>query len=612
MSADADAWLAAGLEAMRRGRASQAVRAFDRAAAAGGDRHRIRVLKGRALLAAGATLEAAVVAEEILADAPDDPAALAILSTAHSVGWVREAVDALRLLVARPEARADVWLAAARMFEWFSEPELALAHADGALRVDPNLLGAWLIRARRGAEDALERCESLADPRRLPEVAEAALIAGDIERAERIYARIGDDDSRAWLAELALWRGDLERAEALANGNSCRAHSVRGGAAVLRGDFAAALEHLDRALAQNREDSTARHWRAEALRRMGRLPEALEEIDLAVAHSERYFVTGEATRLLAAFQQLAHEAVASLSPEVYAELVEALAPLAGEADREMLAGSQTAVARYLESAIAALGGNRSNLPTRVEHGRLVPIPVRRNARAASRRLQESIRAHDVDEVLAGFDALIAEYGERPTIHCHRGELQLWLGRWDDAERSFTRALAIDHKTRWAWIGLAAARLGAGDLTGAGRAFRDGAAAAYPPGRTTYVYRGELAFLRGDLDAAVEDLGRSLRMNPERLSAELLLARVESARGDRESCAARVARAAETAPALFRDVAAAGAGSDPDERARVALAMMRGNRSSSFVTYFTAAGKLRFVPPPRIVAVRLIDPASVPA
>ena len=43
-----------------------------------------------------------------------------------------------------------------------------------------------------------------------------------------------------------------------------------------------------------------------------------------------------------------------------------------------------------------------------------------------------------------------------------------------------------------------------------------------------------------------------------------------------------------------------------ERVRTLLAMMRGNRSAGFVTYFANEGGeevIRFVPPPDVVAVR---------
>jgi tetratricopeptide (TPR) repeat protein len=592
MNADAAAWIAAGNEALRLGRPRQLLRAFERAIDAGGDdEESIRITRMRAL---------------------------EIMASATRVGWFHEAIAAFEALIELTNGAPAVHLAAARVYESLRENALAIEHA----RHSPSL-DAHLIRARAGARDAIAQAEALAPRERLHEVAHAALGIGLFDDAERIFAAVGDDAARA---ELALWRGDPDRAETLARSEVARcalrvggasakddnepatrnaqplfganAHAVLGGIRVMRGAYDDALPHLDRALAMRNEDSTARHWRAEALRRMERLDEAVEEIDLAIAHAPRYLITGQATRLLCSLAMHRDEE-RQLPADAYAELVEGLAPLAGEPSAAVRSGLGAAVEAFLESAIAALAGNRSHLPTCIENGALVAIPVRLNSRMAARYHQESIRAHPVETVLAGFDALITEYGELPTIHCHRGELQLWLGAWNGAQRSFARALEIDRSTRWAWIGLGASHIGAGALDAAARAYDDAVIYAPPPGRTIHVYRGELSFLRGDRDAAARDLERALYMNPERLSAQLLLARVDHARGNRDACRTRVARAREAAPALFHDLAG-----EPDDVARTVLQMMRGNRSSNFVTYFTADGRMRFVPPPRIDAVRL--------
>jgi len=72
---------------------------------------------------------------------------------------------------------------------------------------------------------------------------------------------------------------------------------------------------------------------------------------------------------------------------------------------------------------------------------------------------------------------------------------------------------------------------ANDLDAAEQAFADALIHAPPVGRTIHVYRGELALLRGLFPEARRDLERSLEINPERLSASLLLGLTLSASGE---------------------------------------------------------------------------------
>jgi tetratricopeptide (TPR) repeat protein len=645
LSTDARAWRAAGIEALRRGKPAQALRAFERSLALGGDAGLLAVLSARAraeqgdrdralaelselgrtshtearveaareLAFLGSVPEAWSIAASVLAESPDHRAALEVSIDVSKIGWVHEAAGALSRMIEVARGDASLHLRAAAFHEANADHDRALHHAAAALAADPRLLDAWILRARCAAaadrrDDALAaaaRAETLASDRssRLREIALIRLAAGDPAGAERTLRLAReraprDLDTIAWLAELALHRAALDDAERLANEvlvlspDHPRARSVLGGARVLRGDPAGAIPELERAA--DADDAIAQHWLGEALRRAGRYDDAVKALDLAVVRSSGYAVTAHGNRLLTLIES-DPSAEGPIDPDAYAELVTALTPLAGPPSEAALAGNAPAVGAHLRAAIDALGGNRTDLPTRLEGGELVSVPVRPSSRTASRLQQEKLRSRPVDEVLDGFDALLATYGDLPTIHCHRGEVLLWLGRNVDAARCFERALSIAKTTRWAWIGLGASALMARDLDAATRAFDDALVHAAPAGRTIHVYRGELAFLRGDLRTARADLERALEINPERLSASLLLGLTVSAAGRAEAGRERIERARRAAPGLFWDVARSSSVRSPEADARAALALMRGNRSAGLVTYFTSEGRLRFVP-----------------
>jgi len=83
--------------------------------------------------------------------------------------------------------------------------------------------------------------------------------------------------------------------------------------------------------------------------------------------------------------------------------------------------------------------------------------------------------------------------------------------------------------------------------------------------------------------------------PRRLSAWVNLALVEDARGQPERARAHFEAIEDAAPALLSDARReAGRGADRVALLERCLTMMRGNRSSSTITYFSG-GELRLVP-----------------
>jgi tetratricopeptide (TPR) repeat protein len=138
------------------------------------------------------------------------------------------------------------------------------------------------------------------------------------------------------------------------------------------------------------------------------------------------------------------------------------------------------------------------------------------------------------------------------------------------------------------------------------------------GPVAFLYRGEAYRCLGRLDEARDQLLRACELHPTRLSAWINLALVHGAAADHLQQRRVFARIARTAPALLSEAAQeigadtfdaivlagpVGAsdttepvdGAHLDRVLRHCLEMMRGNRSSSCVTYFTADGALHYVP-----------------
>jgi tetratricopeptide (TPR) repeat protein len=265
---------------------------------------------------------------------------------------------------------------------------------------------------------------------------------------------------------------------------------------------------------------------------------------------------------------------------------------------------EAAVTALLDAAISALGGNRSFEPVFVRDGRFVTLPVGASPRAEAKRALWRVVVDDEPATRAALDRVIARYPGRAEPHLYAGELGLWSGDWPAARRAFEAALRCDPHARWAHIGMGATALCAGDARGALRTFDLGERRAGGPGPTLYVYRGEARWRIGDLVGARRDLETACLRNPTRVAARMLLALVAFDQGDRVAAWAATGRALSDAPGLAADAAneaglslpAAGAAPPGEDLVRAlfgrALAMMRGNRSSNYVTYFLADGRMR--------------------
>jgi tetratricopeptide (TPR) repeat protein len=264
----------------------------------------------------------------------------------------------------------------------------------------------------------------------------------------------------------------------------------------------------------------------------------------------------------------------------------------------------------LDDVLDRMAGNLGLAPTLAERSadgtrRFVPLVVPLTTREASVEALHSLRQVGVERALAAFERLQAQYPRSVQVRCYRGELYLWLGRYADAWKEFNETEAIE-PTRWADVGKIAV------LTLTGRteeATRLTAATErrFSPvvGGTLPVYRGILRRRVGDLDSAIADLREALAAKGSRVGARIELCLALRARGDGAEAATEAARVySEAAPILVS--AADDAHLDWRREAALllsssalesALVSMRGNRSSSVVTWFDAEGELRILEPP---------------
>jgi tetratricopeptide (TPR) repeat protein len=584
---------------------------------------------GLVRLAAGVVLSAAGHHREGLeelarAEQMDDKLAPLAMETAFlraaPLGWDAEAL-AIAERGARAKERAAQWHARAlRIHAQRSDPEGALAHAR-ALRdlvpasaaVSMELAGLFAA-AGRDAEVAPAVQASLA--RELGSVShhlEAARVlieAGEIDEARRCLARAIELDTRGvparvGLAQLDLWSGQVaacaaqvEQIRAIDAGSHAAAR-LEGAMALLAGRHEEAGRHLDAAVAGDARDGEALLLRAEASVRLGHLAAARKDVSAALL-APGFSLPGRILWMLLDLREQGHD----VDRQRLEEVVDGLLELVPDAGPALASGKAAGVERVVEAALRALHGNRSITPTHVVDGRLHRLRTRTAPRHASRQALELVRIAPLSRVLAALDAVVERYPASGLPLAHRGELHLWCGATVASRRDFEAAIAIEPRTRFAYIGLTGVEILEGRLQEALEVSARGVATMRnTEGPAVPAYRGEALRRLGQTQAAIADLERSVQGNPTRLGAWANLGLARADAGDAAGTGAAFARITAHAPGLVSDAAReVGAGEEAratfdGQRAILehCLVMMRGNRSSACVTYFTRDGQLRCAP-----------------
>ncbi len=555
-----------------------------------------------------------------------------IINMSAGLGWEHDVRATIEAAIAADSSDATdpTWHAqAVRLFARGRHWQKALDHAIRALELAPTSARMWMEAAglharldhRAQAIDAVERALELApdDEQVYPrEAARVAVDAGDYALAvrglERALALEPSADLHVQLAEIASWRDDDEAAEAA----TARAFELdpefgpalrmRGALAVRRHDYEAAIGLLTQAIEREFDDYQAHVWLSEAYLRLGRFAEAHAQLHHGTMNAGGFLFVAWLLRFLivAGEQPMSDEVLTRNRTEEFGTVLCELCPELGP--RALASMRNDELTEAVEAALAALRGNRSIYATHLVDGKLTRLHARTGCRHESRWALQLLRVADGDECLGDFEDIVARYPGSSLPLCHRGELHLWLGNFDEARADLEAAIATVEGTRWAYMGLSALDLIRGDyeacldLNAHGVKVMQGT-----EGPAIYVYRGEAKRKLGRFAEAIAELEQAVEWHPARASATINLALCYAHTGERAGFDQLWHRLAdEQASGLLSDAAHELGltiyGDDdwePDDEVKIAtlersLAMMGGNRSSGLLTYWTGDRKLRFV------------------
>ncbi|MBK7863395.1 MAG: tetratricopeptide repeat protein [Archangiaceae bacterium] len=531
-----------------------------------------------------------------------------------SVGHWREALALLEQACHAQPTAVAVFAHAADLYLRLNEPELALPYATRAGELSPQAADWPLMQARALARlgrlddafRALERAVALApdDAELRDRGAEVLLAEGDPDRAAQLVAPTG---SAATGARIAIARGDPAGAEALAAQlTGLEARQALGAAALLRGDWGAAVRLLEPVLQQRPEELDTLLRLSEALMRVGRFDAAVTLAERARLLSHEDF-SANLVRMVARLS--AGRDSDAEHPATREELGQGLERLLPGATSEL--GPDAARARaMLLRALERLGGNRCPAVACYEHGRTTPLGRIESPRGAARVGHWRFPVLGFAEALEAVDAVISRHPGSSQPWCYRGELHLWVGDTAAARADFEQAISIYQRTRWAYVGLLAVETFEGRLAQADAIIEKGAQLTGLEGRNSvYAYRGELRLGQGRPVEAVKLFEAGLELAPTRVSSYALLCLSHDALGDAAAAERWFGRFRAAAPACASDAArAAGLSAArlltaPDRPVREAvcrqaLTLMRGNRSSACPTYFVGAQVRGIIPPRR--------------
>jgi tetratricopeptide (TPR) repeat protein len=579
-------------------------RAIDRfehiAATAGGKAgHRARQ---QLIAAAGAlgwehdirrTLDAAIAAE------PDDPSwhTRAVRFFARGRYWQKALEHALRSLELEPR-NARMWMEAASLHARLDQREQAVAALHRALELaEPEHELMFRREAARVAIDA----------------SDYALAVASIERAMQLDPEAAD--LHVQLAEIHSWKGDDTAAQAETDAalaldpQFAPAIRMRGALQVRAEQYEAAIETLEQAIAIDFKEYQSHVWLTEAYLRLGRYAEAHKQLHHGTMNAGGFlFVAWLLRFLIVAYEEVKvlPEVLPPNRTEEFDAVIRELCPAAAE---KALASMNTQeVVEAVEAAVAALRGNRSIYATHVVDGELTRLHARTGCRHESRWALQLLRVAPGEECLAYYEDILAKYPGSSLPVCHRGELHLWLGNFEQAKADLDTAIATVEGTRWAYMGLSTLDLINGDYEACLDVNAHGVKVMHnTEGPAIYVYRGEAKRKLGRIDEAIEELAKSVEWHPARASGTINLALCYAAKGDMAKFEGLWRRLLdEQASGLLSDAAhelgvtiVGDPGWEPELDVKLAtlehaLKMMGGNRSSGLLTYWTRDAKLRFV------------------
>ena len=410
---------------------------------------------------------------------------------------------------------------------------------------------------------------------------------GRIEEAERLLENAPGLD--LWRARLAIWRKQPQAAHPLLEQlpSSPAVRCLEAVAAVQEGRLQKAEEIL-RTLLDGDVQAEAWSWLATTLRKQERFAEAGRAADNSMGTAFNLALWMERT-LAAEYEHVGASKAASVSRLGSLLKWIGLSPRGSRTMRMRRVGDlEHAWALYplglepqqpasvLEPLIERFGGNHTSDLTIVNDGKLSSYPLPPDPGQLGVSIQLVLRTRGPEAVRALYRELAPRANGHPRFRLYQGEIELWMGAYEDAARMF-RAILDEHPdVKWAWIGLGASTMLQGELEEAQKIWNKGLSITRNAGPTLYVYRGECYRRQGERDHARRDLELAVRQRPQRLSAWINLALLDG-RGEflqRVEC-----ECIDRAPILMGELSGGTVG-----RLEGVLEAMRGNRSSSRGTY----------------------------
>lgn len=537
---------------------------------------------------------------------------------AHMLGWEREALQTVQMALEHAPASVPWWRRGLVLLGRRRDFAGALRYAarllelpdEGRDQVVLEAVGMWLGAGDRAAA-ARELARVPLEAPRWDVQLEAARLAVELGAFDDARARLrralrvepGAAIARGRLAELAVWQGDLAEARAQAEaqlelGPSPVGERVLGAVAWLEGDAAGAAARWRRALSLDPEDAESHVWLAEAAIREGRSEGVEDHLDRAVRAAGGPPFVAHLVRLRLNASPTSPIGLGSLVIDHLRAGVRAVQPALGP-DSTSAAEWHAAVGDVL----AAMGGNRSTVPTYVDEGTLRLVPFGRDPRWESRRALQTLFVASEASVEAELRSLVEAFPTSSLPLAHLGELFVWTGDLVRARAELDRSIALVTGTRWSYIGLSCVDILEGDPERALATLAHGVRVMNnTEGPAVSAHRGEALRLLGRFSEARRDLEHATRAHPRRLAAWLNLGLLDADEGAPQGAERGVLALRQRAPGLLSDAARSlgefvPRGALPPEAAvrivREALRLMQGNRSASCISYVSPEGGRRF-------------------
>jgi tetratricopeptide (TPR) repeat protein len=409
---------------------------------------------------------------------------------------------------------------------------------------------------------------------------------GEIAEAERLLE--ATPGLNLWRARLALWRNQPGVARSLLERSptSPETRVLEAIATVLEDRLQEAEMRLRSLLARDAA-AEAWSWLATVLRKQQRYAEAVDAAQAASDKTPTFDLVARLERELATeYQRLAERR--QNRPYAIVRLLRfiGLARIAQRIDgvsRRTVADLEHAAALYplgsrpddpigsLAAVLERFGGNHTPHLTTFDGGKLTAYRLPPDPRSLGASILHVLWTRGPDAARALYRELAPRVNHHPLFLIYQGELELWMGAYEEAERIFRGILEKDRRVKWAWIGLGASVMLQGDLRGAQKIWKKGVSLACA-GPTLYVYRGECYRRQGNIRRARRDLERAVREKPQRLSAWINLALLNR---DEAEMARIEAECTAFAPLLMAELSG-----DTAERLEGVLEAMRGNRRST--------------------------------